>query len=537
MAVPSANPRSARGRDRRSFLTLTGVSTAAFALGTGRAEASGPAAPPDAFQLGVASGDPTSDGVVLWTRLAPDPLAEDGHGGMPGRPYAVAYEVAEDERFRRIVARGSALATPELGHSIHAEVRHLAPGREYFYRFRTGRDISPVGRTKTAPAASARPSEFRFAVASCQAWYHGYFTAYAHMAAEDLNVVFFLGDYIYEYAINAGNLWREGATVPAAHNAEVVTLEQYRLRYSLFKTDPQLQALHARVPWVATSDDHEVANNYADDYPQYDVSPEDFLRRRSVAYRAYYENMPLRATAMPEGPAIPLYRRLRYGRLADIHMLDTRQHRDDFPCGTVVGNCDEARDPDRSILGRAQERWLFDGLAGSQATWNILGQQVVMASIDRDTGPDKEYSFEQWDGFMACRDRLFDVLQRHRVANPVVLTGDIHRSVAADLKSDWEDPDSPTIGTELVTSSIGSNGDGTDTDSLGPIWLANPHVKLYNARRGYVSCRMTPTELTSDFRIVPYIERPGAPVTSLAQFVTEAGRPGLAPVGGGGTLP
>ncbi|MBE1610540.1 alkaline phosphatase D family protein [Actinopolymorpha pittospori] len=531
-ARPDPLPPAPPGHRRRSFLALSGVSAAAFALGTGRAVADDrtTGVPADPFQLGVASGEPEPDGVVLWTRLAPDPLAEDGHGGMPLRPTSVQYEVAEDERFTRIAARGAALATPELGHSIHVEVRGLAPAREYFYRFRAGRDISPVGRTKTAPAADASPAAFRFAAASCQAWYHGYFTAYRHMAEEDLDVVFFLGDYIYEYAINASNLWREGVSVAAAHNADVLTLEQYRLRYALFKSDPDLQRLHARVPWIVTSDDHEVVNNYAADFPQYDVSPEDFLRRRSVAYRAYYENLPLRAALLPSGPAMPLYRRLRYGRLAALHVLDTRQYRDDYPCdGAATGTCDEANDPNRSILGPDQERWLFDGLGASDTTWNVLTQQVVMASIDRTIGAGTSYSFDQWDGFTACRDRLFDVIQQRRVANPVVLTGDIHRSVAAELKADWTDPDSATVGTELIASSIGSNGDGTDTDSLGPIWLSNPHVKLYNARRGYVSCTMTPTELTSDFRVVPYVQRQGAPINSLARFVTEAGRPGLNP--------
>jgi alkaline phosphatase D len=515
--------------DRRSFLALTGVSTAAVVLGSGHPAAAGYESqlPGEPFTLGVASGDPRPDGVVLWTRLAPEPLAADGHGGMPRRPYTVAYEIAEDERFGRITARGHALATPELAHSVHVEVRGLRPGREYFYRFRAGSRLSPVGRTKTAPAPYAMPDELRFTTASCQAWYHGHFTAYEHMAREDLDVLFFLGDYIYEYAINANNLWRQGVPLPAAeHNAETVTLEQYRLRYALFKTDPHLQAIHASVPWVITTDDHEVQNNYADEWSETGIPPADFLRRRAVAYRAFYENLPLRAVSFPDGPHLALYHRLRWGQLADFNVLDNRQYRDPYPAGAVIDNSPERHDPSRSILGARQERWLLDGVRRSQATWNILATGVVMSQIDRDTGPGELYSNDMWDGFPASRDRLFAALGRSP-ATPVVLSGDIHRHVAAELKADWRDPDSATIGAELVGGSIGSDGDGADTDSFGPLWLSNPHVKLYNARRGYLSCRMTPTTLTSEFKTLPYVTRPGAPIGTVARFVTEAGHPNL----------
>ncbi len=514
---------------RRSFLALTGVSTAAFVLGIEAPAFADITAtvPADPFGLGVASGDPTPDGVVLWTRLAPDPLAPDGHGGMPRRPVPVHWQVATDERFRNVVRSGVAIASPELAHSVHPEVRGLEPGREYFYRFRAGSEISPVGRTRTAPAPHTMPSELRFAFASCQAWYHGYYTAYEHMVAEDPDLIFFLGDYIYEYAINSSNLWREGVTLPSEHDAMVETLEQFRLRYGLFKSDPLLQAAHATAPWIVTTDDHEVENNYAGDVSSVGIPPEHFLRRRAVGYRAFYEHMPLRSVHRPSGPDLPLYRRLHYGRLAQFDVLDTRQFRDPLPCGEVTGNCPEREDPKRTMLGYEQEAWLYDGLAASDAVWNVLAQSIVMARIDRDLGPGETFSNEQWDGYPAARDRLFAAFRRHQIHNPVVLTGDIHRSVAANLKEDWLDPDSRTVGVELVCTSIASNGDGADTDSYEPIWLGQPHVELYHARRGYVSCRMTPTELTADFRALPYIQRPGAPISTVARFVTEAGNPGL----------
>lgn len=518
---------------RRSFLGLTGISMAAFTLGIAApadaVAASTGSVPADPFRLGVASGDPEPESVVLWTRLAPRPLAEDGHGGMPRRPVDVHYEVAEDERFTRVVRRGRAVATPELAHAVHPEVHGLRPGREYFYRFRAGNEISPVGRTRTAPERHAGVDQLTFAMVSCQAWYHGHFTAYRHMAAEDVDLVFFLGDYIYEYAINANNLWREGVQVDQVHDAETQTLEQYRLRYSLFKTDPHLMAAHAAAPWVTTWDDHEVQNNYADAYSQYGISVEDFERRRAVAYRAYYENLPLRATSLPRGPDMLLYRRIPWGRLAEFSVLDTRQYRSNFPTDSTAGG--EHTDPRRSILGAAQERWLTDNLRRSDATWNVLAQQVVMAQIDRDTGPGKTFSMDIWDGFSANRDRLLGAVQRYGVDNLLVLSGDIHRHVAAELKADFDDPASATIGTELVVGSVGSDGDGTPTDTYTELWLSNPHVKFYDGRRGYVRATMTPEKLTSDYRVVDYIRRDDqAPVSTAVTFVTEAGKPGLTKV-------
>ncbi|PRX50440.1 alkaline phosphatase D [Prauserella shujinwangii] len=515
--------------NRRDFLALAGLSATAVALGSGApagATPGGDRVPADPFRLGVASGDPEPTSVVLWTRLAPDPLAEDGHGGMPAHPVDVHYEVAEDERFARVVRRGRAVASPELAHSVHPEVEGLRPGREYFYRFRAGGEISPVGRTRTAPAPGSGVGRLSFAMASCQAWYHGHFTAYRHLAEEDVDLVFFLGDYVYEYAINSGNLWRQGVSVGPAHDATVRTLEQYRLRYALFKTDPHLQRVHARVPWVGTWDDHEVQNNYADAHSQYGISIEDFERQRAVAYRAYYENMPLRRSSLPDGPDMRLYRRLSWGSLADVHVLDTRQYRDDFPTDSTAGG--EHTDPGRSILGERQERWLDQGLRHSRATWNVLAQQVVLAQIDRDTGPGRTFSMDQWDGFTANRDRLFAAVRRYGIGNLVALTGDIHRHVAAELKADFDDPDSATIGTELVTTSVGSDGDGAPTDRYTELWLANPHVKFYDGRRGYVLGTMTPERLTSEFKIVDYVQRDdAAPVSTVARFVTEAGRPGL----------
>ncbi|MFI0468068.1 alkaline phosphatase D family protein [Saccharopolyspora sp. 5N102] len=502
------------GFDRRTFLQLTGVASATVALGIAAPDAAG-AAPgrplrDGAFSLGVASGDPRPDGVVLWTRLAPEPLAADGHGGMPLRQVPVQYEVAEDERFRRIARRGTVIASPELAHSVHPEVRGLQPGREYFYRFRAGAQLSPAGRTRTLPEPGQRTGSFSFATGSCQAWYHGHFAAHRHLAGEDLDAVFFLGDYIYEYGITESNLWRRGApALGPEHRVEIETLEQYRLRYALHKSDPHLQAAHAAAPWLVTWDDHEVQNDYTADRSKYGISPEHFAHRRAVAYRAFYENLPLSLAALPNGPDGRVHRRFDVGSLARINMLDTRQFRDslDLPA------------QQRSMLGGEQERWLYDGMAGSPATWNVIANGVTVAAIT-------EGRTDQWDGFPAARGRLIQAMQR--TSNPVVLTGDIHKHVAAELKADFADPASRTVGVELICSSIASDGDGAPTDKYAADWLQHPYVKLYDGRRGYVHCRMTPEELVSEFKIVPWVQADAtAPIETVARFSTPAGSPGL----------
>ncbi|WP_059010690.1 alkaline phosphatase D family protein [Streptomyces specialis] len=511
--IPPARPR------RRSFLRIAGVSSAALlsgvgAPGTAEAGYTGERVPGDyPFRLGVASGDPAEDGFVLWTRLAPEPLAADGHGGMPPAPFDVRWEVAEDEGFRRVVRRGSARATPELAHAVHPRVRGLRPGRPYFYRFAAGDHISPAGRVRTTAARGTTPGAFTFATASCQAWYQGWFGAYRHLVADDPEMVFFLGDYIYEYAITADRLWRRGADPGAGHDRETVTLEEYRVRYSLFKSDPDLQAAHAATAFVVTPDDHEVQNNYGADTSRYGTPPEDFALRRAVAYRALYENTPLPEAALPAGgPDARLHRRLTVGDLASFHVLDTRQYRDPGA-------------PGGDILGPDQERWLLDGLRRSGARWNLLAQQVAVMRV----GDDR---VDQWDGFPAARQRLLDTFADPAVANPVVLTGDTHRAIAGELRADFADPDSPVVGTELVTSSIASDGDGAETDEQAAEWTRHPWVRFYHARRGYTLCRLTPDGLTADYRSVPYVEADaGAPVSTVARFVTEAGRPGPERVG------
>ena len=522
--------------DRRAFLGLSGMGAAAVVLGAGPFTETALARPSFSdypFSLGVASGDPRPDGVVLWTRLAPRPLAKDGRGGMPDGRVRVRWEVAGDENFARPVQNGTVYARPELAHSVHVEVDGLQPAREYFYRFKAGAEVSPVGRTKTAPALDSSPSRLAFAFASCQMYEHGYFTAYRHMSEEDLDFVFHLGDYIYEYGV-AEYTAKSGVVRTHRPETEITTLADYRKRHAQYKTDGDLQAAHAAFPWVVTWDDHEVENNYADEVSEDGIVGPRFLRRRAAAYQAYYEHMPLRRRSVPRGPDMRLYRMLTFGDLARFNVLDTRQYRDDQANDDGIDPPNrETRDPSRTLTGEEQERWLFDSLRNSGATWDVLTQQVFFSQLDFKSGSGELFAMDIWDGYAGQRDRILDFIAENDVPNPVILTGDIHTNWANDVKADFDDPDSRTVATEYVGTSITSDGNGSDTTIYGsPIARANPHIKFYNDQRGYVSCTVTPEEWRTDYRMVEYVNRPGAPVTTLATFVTEEGNPGAQKVAG-----
>ena len=471
------------------------------------------------FSLGVTSGDPLPDSVVLWTRLAPDPL---NGGGMPSENVLVEWEVAEDEAMKRVVKRGRETASPRTAHSVHAEVKGLQPARWYFYRFKAGGEVSPVGRTKTAPEREARIDQFRFAFASCQHYEQGLYTAYQHMSEEDLDLVVHLGDYIYEGGGQPGRVRQH-------RGAEIKTLDDYRNRYALYKSDELLKRAHARFPWIITWDDHEVDNNYAGDKAEDGAPREAFLERRAAAYQAFYEHMPLRRSAMPRGPDMVLYRRFAFGDLVDFQVLDTRQYRSDQPCND--GNkpqCPEALSDSQTMLGPAQERWLKAGLDGSRARWNAIAQQVMLAKVDRRAGPEEAYAMDQWSGYEAARNRLLSFLGKRQPSNPVVITGDIHSNWAADLKLDFRKPESATVGSEFVGTSISSGGDGADMQPAVEAYLPeNPHVKFYNSQRGYIRCVVKPSSWQSDYRVVSYVSRPGSDIRTRASFVVENGRPGI----------
>lgn len=542
---PTSGPTSGPLRRRAVLAGAAGVGLVTATAWPAIASQSSPAAKPwtlassigrlgDPFTLGVASGEPTADGFVLWTRLAPYPYAADGRGGMPDRDVAVEWELADDEDFRRVVRSGRTRAISALGHSVHVELTGLPAGREFFYRFRLagpGGTISPVGLTRTAPAATSSSRALTMAFASCAQYEHGWFTAYRRLAEEEPDVVLFLGDYIYEYTAN-DYVSPSGNNVRDHMGPETKTLGDYRLRHAQYKADPDLQAAHAVAPWIVTWDDHEVENNYAgliaEDQEPY-PTVQEFAARRAAAYQAYYENMPLRAAARPRGADMQLYRRLEWGALASFHVLDTRQYRDDQPGGDTFPTSGPERDqPQRSIMGATQEKWLLQGMQSSAATWNVIAQQVMFHEHDYVPGLDRGFNPDSWDGYTANRQRLLDGFVDRGIDNPVVLSGDVHKHYAADLARFADDQNSAPVGVELVCTSITSGGDGGDAyDSRDSELADNPDLKLANNQRGYVVARLDRRELRADFQVLDQVSQPGSAISTRASFVVDAGRPGL----------
>ena len=510
-----------QGVSRRLFLAYAASLSAIPLMGKRATAAAGRESfSSNPFRLGVASGDPAPQGAVLWTRLAPNPL-EPG-GGLEPRDINVSWEVASDEAMRKVVSRGTAVATPKLGHSVHVEVDNLAPDRWYWYRFRCGDAESPIGRTRTMPSADSTPEELRFAFASCQHYESGLYTAYEHMAQEDIDLVLHLGDYIYEGKGEDGRVRKH-------LGKELQSLEDYRLRHAQYKTDELLQTMHALCPWVVTWDDHEFDNDYANNVSEIKgEDPAKFLMRRAAAYQAYYEMMPLRSTSLPRGPKMSLYRKMSFGQLAEFFVLDGRQYRSDQPNGGEDFDIREnSRSSDCSMLGAQQFEWLQDSLSNSRAGWNVMAQQVLLGLIDRAPGEKRRYPMDTWCGYTCERERLLTFLGERRVANPVVLTGDCHSNWVNDLRADDPTSEAAIVATEFAGTSISSGGNGEQHLKLAESLRAENHgVQYFNGERGYVRCTVTPDEWRTDFRVAEYIDRPGAPVKTRASFALESGQTG-----------
>ena len=483
------------------------------------------------FGLGVASGSPTHDSVVLWTRLMHPALQQPNSLGIP-----VRWEVADDDKFSRIARSGLSLALPSLAYSVHAEVQGLAPDRWYFYRFMVGDAVSTVGRTRTFPAPDAAVTGLRLAYASCQRWEHGYFSAYRHMAQENLDLVMFLGDYIYEYP-------RASNSMRVSPGGWVLSLDDYRQRYATYKQDADLQAMHAACPWLVTWDDHEVQNDYTgttmgENGPEVD----DFAARRSAAYQAFYEHMPLRAAVlvravagMANGAEMRIYNRIQYGQLASFTMLDTRQYKSPQVCtrggkrGSSTVNpatCAQWNDPSRTMLGADQERWLDSAWGSAQAksvAWNIVGQQTLIGQRDWKTGPEQSLWNDGWDGYSAARTRMTDAARKHSVANLVVLGGDVHENWVGPIKADYSKSSSAAVGVEFCGTSITSRSGGNG--KLAETMAENPHFVFADAeRKGYGVVEITPTQLKTTLRVVSDVTRPDASIETLAQFSVTGGR-------------
>ena len=525
--------RSAFLVSRRAILGGVALAGSAGLLTAAARSAGLPARP--LFTLGVASGEPVPDGMVLWTRLAPEPLL--GDGGMPASVVPVRWEVAEEPGFSRLAAAGLALAEPRWGHSVHVEASGLKPDRPYWYRFIANGEASPVGRTRTAPLPGAPVERLRFCFGSCQKYEAGHYAAHRAIAAEAPDLILFLGDYIYEGDPAPGD-------VRMHLNPEPFDVPGYRVRYATYRRDPLLQASHAAAPWAVIWDDHEVANDYAADRDEKNGDTAAFLARRAAAYQVFWEHMPLRRSARPGGGGMRLYRSLAWGDLAEFQLLDDRQYRAPPACQPPelraqhrrylgrAPDCAELFAAERSMLGGAQEQWLDARFADARARWNFVAQQTLMAPYPRldEAHPDAPptlNSLDTWQGYPAARARLLRALRDHRVANPIVLGGDIHAFVASELP----DPDGAErpVAAEFVGGSITSH-------NHDPLLKRNtglfPHFGYAeNEVRGYASVELRRNTLTLSFQGVRDPGDPHSPVAPVQSFLVETGSPAIQPKG------
>jgi alkaline phosphatase D len=479
----------------------------------------------DPFTLGVASGYPTANSIVLWTRLAPAPF-QPGGGIAADAVVPVTWEIAADERMKNVVQQGTYYATSEWAHSVHAEIGGLEAQRDYWYRFNAGGMRSAVGRTRTAPASDAANARLRLAVASCQAYEHGYYVAYRHMLDDDLDLIVHVGDYIYELS------W--GNKRMRSHNApEAITLDDYRIRYALYRSETELQQAHAACPWLVIWDDHEVENDYAGSVSEEDDPADWFLARRAAAYRAYYEHMPLPHRAVPFGAQMRLHTQRTLGQLANVFMLDSRQYRAPLACtaparrGSRSVNCPELNEEARSKLGMVQENWLIGQMRSSRARWNIFAQGTVMAYVDEQPGSGELFWNDSWNGYPAARQRFMDSIAYTGVRNPIVLSGDIHSFLVSNLHGTAHDLTSPAIASEFITTSISSQG--VPQEVLDARRAENPNILFADSnRRGYLRLDLTAERLQADLIAMDSVTDRAAGRSVQASFVVEEGKPGVA---------
>ncbi|MFF5929695.1 alkaline phosphatase D family protein [Streptomyces hydrogenans] len=526
---------------RRTVVKAAAVTAVAAPALLGAAAPALADAPAPAFPHGVASGDPLPDGVLLWTRVTPSPEAVPGSG--LGADVRVDWEVAEDRDFARVVASGATTAGAAADHTVKADVRGLRPATAYFFRFTAGGTVSPTGRTRTAPAADSAAPGVRFGVVSCANYEAGHFSAYRHLAARaDLDAILHLGDYIYEYA---SGVYPKAEDTVRTHEPrhEIVSLADYRTRHGRYKTDPDLQALHAAHPVVAIWDDHEFANDaWTGGAENHTPGAEgEWAARVAAAKRAYFEWMPVRAST--EGT---VFRRLRFGRLADLHLLDLRSFRS-AQAKTGSGTVD---DPDRTITGRAQLDWLKSGLAGSDAAWQLVGTSVMISPVAFGSLPAYlleplagllglpaegiAVNVDQWDGYTDDRKELLAHLSSRAIRNTVFLTGDIHMAWANDVPARAATyPLSASVATEFVVTSVTSDNlddllnvaPGTlSVVAAGAVKAANRHVKWVDMdHHGYGVLDVTAERSQMDYYTVSDKRDPAASASWARSYRTASG--------------
>jgi alkaline phosphatase D len=515
--------------NRRSFLKVT--AGAVMVGGIARTPLFAQSLGDYPFTLGVASGDPWPDGFVIWTRLAPRPLEE--HGGMAIVQVPVQWEVAEDDRFTRVVRKGATLAYPELGHSVHVEVTGLQPQRPYWYRFMTAgtAQASPVGIAKTAPAVGAVMQRLRIGVAGCNHYETGFFNGWAALAREpDLDLVFHYGDYIYEGGVGKLGVQENGLTRVRQHvGGEIVSLDDYRRRYALYKSDPDLQAAHAASAFAVSFDDHEVDNNWAGDIEERGVPPQIFVLRRAQAFQAWYEHMPVRRAQFPTLTGITAHRRLDYGRLLRLHVLDTRQYRSDQPCDDgKIKECPPEAHASSTMMGATQEAWLDEGL-GNDATWNLVAQQTLVMPFDlRQPGANAPaLATDTWDGYRPARARLVESIRRHGLTNVVIATGDYHKNFVGTVPVRVDAPEAEQAAVEFLATSMTSEDYKPNLPALEHILTLNPHVKLFDDNRGYQLLEFTPKGMTGEVVALDQIKMRGGAVAKRTRFAVKPDKAAL----------
>ena len=473
------------------------------------------------FALGVASGSPKNDSVVLWTRLAPDPLNGGGMGSVGD--LSISLEVATDFSFTNIIQSTQVVAEARYAHSVHHVITGLQPSTYYWYRF-SYQGYSAAGRTQTA--GDGNRDDVKFAFVNCQNLQEGFYPVYRDIAKDDeLDLVVHLGDYIYESTPSAGGPRQYRTKAP-------VDLASFRNRHADYRMDKDLQAAHAAHPWIVTWDDHEVENDYAGRTSWYDQAA--FARKRADSYQAYYEHMPLPPDFLQPKPFddVTLFGKVSYGDLLQFLVLDVRQYRTLQPCGDRLTDCPERYDPKNDILGPQQEAWLLSNLSTESPQWNILANAIFMLEYDHDPG----YYMDGWDGYVHSRSRLFEHLYNNRVPNPIVISGDIHAAWVADLKYHSDHPleafkrdDSVTIATEFIGTSVTSTLSSSWTNTYRRALPKNPHVKYFDERPGgYVRCAVTPDNFRAEYKLVQNVADRLSPVKTVATFdVAAEGNPNV----------
>jgi alkaline phosphatase D len=513
MPVPPLLPKSA---SRRNLLAISGL----LSISSGCAHWSRLTVAPQSmpFTLGIASGEPSTHSVLLWTRIFPQEFDPDS---LPSADVEVRWELADNERFSQMHRWGRVRALATEAHTVHVDVDGLDSDRWYFYRFHCGAYTSAIGRTRTLPLAEAR--HLRFAVSSCQHYEAGYFAAHRHLADEALDLIWFVGDYIYEYGPTP-----IGSKPVRQHDAgHCKTLTDYRRRYALYKRDANLQRMHASAPFLPIWDDHEVDNDYAGLVSR-DHDPA-FAARRAAAYRAYMEHMPIHMPRLAADGSVCLYRNVDYGNLVRFHALDDRQYRDEQPCSPAghgagykaMNECAERISPTRTMLGAAQERWFERSVASSKARWNIVTQQTMMAQAQLGG----RVWVDGWDGYPAARTRLLNTLASPQVNNPIVVGGDVHATYVGDLRLDAGREDTPIVAREFCGTSI-------STPSWPQSWSdrlvrENPSIRYARSdRRGYLLFDMKHDQLTVTVRALDDARKEDAQIESLISFEVKAGQTG-----------